>query len=237
MTAFMDKFDESKAAIQEEQAQLKNTIVMLLEHISRDIDDSSTIPTTEAMSEMEAAKNFKQKNLQTAQRTMESLQAERRKRERELDMLKSSEPKLRRELESLRTQMSEMEGESKQMSDIEGLRKKFEKTKNELHNLADGYNRRKVTMQQQVQVIAQELETVKKQLQSNETARELDDTEKTLKSKESKVFELKEGIDARTRETEYEGLKNNCLKSIEILNAAAVKANNDGPGSFAQAKY
>lgn len=238
MSEFMDKFEESKGAILDEQGNTRNTIVMLLEHISRDIEDSATIDdaSRQAMGEMEAAKNFKQKNLQTAQRTMESLQAERRKRERELEMLKSSEPKLAREVDTLTKTLKEMRGETKAMSDIDGLRRKFDKTKNELHSLSDGYNRRRTAMQQQVLLTSQEVEMLKKQLAGSETAKELEESEKQLKRKEETVFDLKEFIDSKTRDTEYEGLKNNCLKTIEILNTAAVKAS-DGYASYAQAKY
>lgn len=238
MSEFMDKFEESKGAILDEQGNTRNTIVMLLEHISRDIEDSATIDdaSRQAMGEMEAAKNFKQKNLQTAQRTMESLQAERRKRERELEMLKSSEPKLAREVDTLTKTLKEMRGETKAMSDIDGLRRKFDKTKNELHSLSDGYNRRRTAMQQQVLLTSQEVEMLKKQLAGSETAKELEESEKQLKRKEETVFDLKEFIDSKTRDTEYEGLKNNCLKTIEILNTAAVKAS-DSYASYAQAKY
>jgi hypothetical protein len=44
--------------------------------------------------------------------------------------------------------------------------------------------------------------------------------------KEKMIFELKDFIDMKSHETEYLALKNNCLKTIEILNVAAVKNNN-----------
>ena len=57
---------------------------------------------------MEDARTFKEKNLATAQRTMESLQQEKRKRERDLDLLRISEPKLVKELNGLKESISRM---------------------------------------------------------------------------------------------------------------------------------
>ena len=58
--------------------------------------------------EMEDQRTFKEKNLATAQRTMESLQAEKRKRERDLDLLRISEPKLVKELSGLKESIARM---------------------------------------------------------------------------------------------------------------------------------
>jgi len=74
MTAFMDKFDESRASVLDDQRVCKETIVALLEHISQGLDVSSNLPSREALSEMKDNKSFKEKNLATAERTMSSLQ-------------------------------------------------------------------------------------------------------------------------------------------------------------------
>ena len=58
--------------------------------------------------EMEDQKTFKERNLATAQKTMESLLAEKRKRERDLDLLRISEPKLLNELTKLKENISRM---------------------------------------------------------------------------------------------------------------------------------
>ena len=57
---------------------------------------------------MEDQKTFKERNLATAQKTMESLLAEKRKRERDLDLLRISEPKLLKELTNLKENISRM---------------------------------------------------------------------------------------------------------------------------------
>ena len=81
---------------------------------------------------------------------MESLEAEHRKREEELKLLEDSEPKLKKELKSLHEAMTGMKAESKAMSDVDGLKRKFEVTKSQLLQMTESYRTRKQAMHQQV---------------------------------------------------------------------------------------
>ena len=69
------------------------------------------MPSQDALGEMKDAKSFKEKNLATAEKTMETLQVELRKRKKELDMLQQSEPKLEKELNGLTEAMKRMKSE------------------------------------------------------------------------------------------------------------------------------
>ena len=80
-------------------------------YAGKGLEDSSNIPSQEMRGELETAKAFKQKNLETAQKTMETLSVEKKKRERELEMLRQSEPKLISELRNLREAMEKMRRE------------------------------------------------------------------------------------------------------------------------------
>ncbi len=199
-------------------------IVALLEHIGKGLEDSSNVPSQEMRGEMESARNFKEKNLATAQRTMDSLAAEKKKREKELEMLRSSESKLVNELSNLRDAMARMKNEMEDFQDIDRLRREFTDTKSRLQELKSVYIKRRDTMRQQIQSISIEHESCKKALQSNETARDLEDTEKRLKHYERGIFELKEFVDSKSRETDYEHVKAACLKLVEQLNTVSVRA-------------
>ena len=58
-------------------------------------------------------------------------------------------------------------------------------------------------MRQQIQSVSVEHETLKKSLNANDVARELEDTEKRLKHYERSIFELKDFVDTKSRETDY----------------------------------
>jgi len=237
MTAFMDKFDETREGVLADQQRCKDVVVALLEHISRGLEDSSSMPSQEAMGEMEEAKTFKEKNLATAKRTMESLQAERKKREKELELLRDSEPKLHKELGSLRENIARMQSEMRNFDDIQGLRSEFEATQQQLTELRHSYIKRRDALRQQVQAANAEHESAKRLLVNHDTARELDDTEKRLKHYERSIFEIKEFVDTKSRETDFENVKASCLKVLDNLNQMAIRQVQQGSSQFAQAKW
>jgi len=223
MTSFMDKFDETREGVLTEQQRAKDVIVALLEHISRGLEDSSSMPSQEAMGEMEETKTFKEKNLVTAKRTMESLVAEKKKREKELDLLRDSEPKLHKELASLRDNIARMQSEMRNFDDIQGLRTEFESTQQQLTELRHSYIKRRDALRQQVQAANAEHESAKRLLVNHDAARELDDTEKRLKHYERSIFELKEFVDIKSRETDFEFVKANVLKIQDALNGLIIR--------------
>jgi hypothetical protein len=68
MTAFMDKFDDTRNSMIADMEKTRHTIVALLEHIGKGIEDQTSMPSQEALGEMKDASSFKKKNLDTAQR-------------------------------------------------------------------------------------------------------------------------------------------------------------------------
>jgi chromosome segregation ATPase len=234
MTASIESFDENRNNILAEQKQLQYMIVALLEHIGKGLEDTTNIPTPEVMQEMESARQFKEKNFATAQKTMESLLAERKKREKELEMLKSSEPKLVNELNNLKENISKMKYEMEELSDLDKLRRDFNDIKIHLSELKTSYIKRRDTMRSQIQSVTLEHEALKKSLNANEISKELDDYEKRLKHNERNIFDIKEFVDVKSRETDFEHIKSICLKLSNTLNDLNVKSISNVSGYYGQ---
>jgi intraflagellar transport protein 74 len=230
MTAFMDKFESTKSAVLQDTENAQATVVALLEHMSRGIEDVANLPDQEMKGELDDVKSLKEKNLRTAERTMESLQVEERKRRKELDLLLQSEPKLKTELAGLKADMRRMSEEIEVFKDVNGMRREFEKTQQYLQEQKRVYVKRRDSMRQQVQALSVEHEGAKKALASHDIARELDDTEKRLKHYERAIFEIKEFVESKARESDFELIKSDCLKKLDLLNSLVVKASQEGPG-------
>lgn len=228
MTSFMDKFDDTRNGILMEQQEAKNTIVALLEHIGTGIEDSTNLPDADVKAEMEDAKIFKERNLATAKKTMESLTVERNKRQKELEMLRSSEPKLVREIAGLKEAMTKMNAEIKEFGNVEAVNRKFDRTQRELQDLRKSYIKRRDALRQQIQGISAESESLKKQLASHDTDKELEETEKRLKHYERTIFDIREFIESKTRETDYELVRGTCLRMTDSINKACVQASQTG---------
>ena len=76
-----------------------------------------------------------------------------------------------------------------------------------------------------------EYESLKKALASSEVAKEIEDTEKRLKHYERTIFELKEFVDSKSRETDFELVKAQCLRLVDTLNQEAIIASQQMPGA------
>ena len=225
MTQFMDSFPETRSQILHDQQAAQYMIVALLEHIGKGLEDSNNIPSQDMHEEMENAKTFKEKNLATAQKTMESLKIEKKKREKEWELLKSSEPKLKSELTNLRESIIRMKSEMEEFKDIDGLRRAFDNTQVQLQELKQSYIKRKESMKQQVNSISADHEALKKTLNASDIARDIDDTEKRLKHFERSIFELKEYIDSKSREIDYDVIKTNCMRLVNTINSNNIRNN------------
>ena len=135
--------------------------------------------------------------------------------------------------------MSRMHGEMKDFEDVQGMRNAFETTKHTLVDLRMQYQKRRDAMRQQVQQASVEHEAAKRAMTNHDTARELDDTEKRLKHYERSIFEIREFVASRSRETDYEAVKSSCVKIMGSLNDDAIKLAQQNPSfaSQAQAKW
>jgi predicted nucleic acid-binding Zn-ribbon protein len=121
------------------------------------------------------------------------------------------------ELSNLREVMSRMRAEMEDFKDLDGLRRDFDNTHAQLTELKQTYVKRKDAMRQQIQSITVEHETLKKSLNSHDIAREIDDTERILKQKERAIFDLKDFVDSKSRETDYGKLFISSLFNVPLL--------------------
>lgn len=195
-----------------------------------------------------------------AKDTMKQLLVERAKRERELELLRTSEPTITAELADLRAKMGRMRQEMEVFGDLERMRREHEATMAKLGELKQSYIKRRDTMRQQIQGVSVEFESLKKALAANETAKEIEETEKRLKVRlclfhelcvvlsllylwgcaqhfERGIFELREFVESKTRETDYELVKASCLKITNALNQAAIRQAQQVGGTGAGSAY
>jgi hypothetical protein len=84
------------------------------------------------------------------------------------------------------------------------MRKVFDATMQTLNEQKSSYHKRRDAMRQQVQALSVEHEGIKKSINAHDIARELDDTEKRLKHCERSIFELREFVDIKSREIDFE---------------------------------
>lgn len=88
------------------------------------------IPDAQTVEEMKDQQSFKQRNLETAMKTQQSLEAEKRRREEEIRKINELKPRMLKELDTLNERIVFMQQEMTAFEDIAGLRKNAERTTN-----------------------------------------------------------------------------------------------------------
>lgn len=223
MNNFFNNYEETYENLLKNKKETQYMIVALLEYISKNIEDSTNLPSQEAVLDMNDAKNFKLKNLETAQKTMENLIVEKKKREKEIEALNKSEPKLKDEIEKLKNEINRMENDIKQYEDIDKLHIDFNTIKSNLNNLKTQYVKRRDILKSQIQSISSEYENLKQKLNNDEIYLEFQDTEKKLRHYERQIFDLKESIDIKEKEIDFEHYKLTSLSLIDTINNFHIK--------------
>jgi len=222
MTQFLETYDKQKMDAIGDQVRTQATIVALLEHISTGINAGDENMSAEKLEEMKEEVTFKTKKLETSQQTIARLQEQRVKRVQEMDKINSLDEKIGAELKQLQEKITGMNDGMQSFEDIEGLRARATFTKDELEKLREKYISRRAAIKQQVAGLSAQVESNKKALAINETSKNLNSLEQKLRHYEQNIFSLKEYIETRGRETDFESLKGDVMKMVEQLNKKAV---------------
>ena len=223
MTGFLDKFSTAKEECLADQERTKATITALLEHISAGIGAKDSMPSTERLSEMKDEVSFKTKQLETSQQTMQRLQEQRVKRVQELEKINTLDEKIGVELKQLQEKMGTMKDEIKGFDDVEGLRNRATFTKDELEKLREKYIIRRSLIKQQVAALSAQVESTKKAMTKNETGKGLASLESKLRHYEQNIFNLKEFVEQKGRETDFLTLKEGVMDMTSKLNSMAIE--------------
>lgn len=218
ITEFIDKFDETKGELVREQEETQQRIVGLLEHISQGLESEGSMPDQARVKEMTLEASFKEQQLESSQATMQRLLQERETRVQEMEKIATLDQKISVELDTLHQKMESMQQEMTAFDDLEGLRRSAAESKAYLQEQMESYRKRVRDSREMVASMRREYETVKKELEDNETYKDLEDMENRMRKYAQTIFQLEEYIAAKSRETDYTSLKENVMSVSQQLN-------------------
>lgn len=226
MTAFLDAFPSKKDEELKAQRQTQLMIVKLLEHISQGmVKEDKLLPTANAsnLEEMKSDLTFKERQLESSVTTKQRLSMELQKRQAELDKVNTLDTKISLELSSLLQKMDTMGNDMGEFGKIDSLKEVHQQTKQYLQRMKQQYIRRRDAMKQQVNALNLQLENLKQETANHDTAKNLDALEQKLRHHEQNIFHLREYIDAKSREINYDHAKQDCFKMLQELNTLRIK--------------
>ena len=224
MTGFIDKFASTKETELGDQKQIQETIVALLEHISTGLKRENNMPSAGNASEMREDLSFKERQLESSQSTKARLQQELTKRNSELEKINTLDDKISVELTSLNEKIESMLGEMGDFNNIDGLRDSADSTRSHLQRMKQKYIRRRDSIKTQVQQLSSKYEQQKRGLVENDTAKGLEALEQKLRHYEQNIFHLREYIQTKEHETDFQKIKDDCSRMLDDLNQRVIQS-------------
>uniref|UniRef100_A0A8C2GX31 Intraflagellar transport 74 n=1 Tax=Cyprinus carpio TaxID=7962 RepID=A0A8C2GX31_CYPCA len=202
----------------------QSSIVALLEHSSRNLNRLQQLSavTAQELRSMQEDLSFKETEMQKSQSTAKGLSSESERLQQDLLKVEQLESKVSTELQTLRDQLKLMKQEIHTYRDLDALKAAGEDRKKRLQEDRVTLTQRKDTFKKIIHNMNEEYESLKNQLQENETHVELTNMERKWQHLEQNNFVMKEFIASKGVESDYRPVMKNVNKQLLEYNKILV---------------
>ncbi|XP_054042777.1 intraflagellar transport protein 74 homolog isoform X2 [Rissa tridactyla] len=226
MDNFLETFEEVKNQELERKAQIEANIVALLEHSSRNVNRMKQISsvTNQELKIMQEDLTFKSNEMQKSQSTAKNLLTESQKLQMDLQKMELLEGKMVDELASLKDKMEQTKTELEVYNNLPALKASGEEKKKRLQDDKEKLTKRSHAFKKVMEQLNTEYETLKRELQDNETHSQLTNLERKWQHHEQNNFMMKEFIATKSQESDYQPIMKNVRKLVTEYNKALIEA-------------
>ncbi|KAM4640412.1 intraflagellar transport protein 74 homolog isoform 2-T3 [Amazona ochrocephala] len=223
---FFETFEEVKNQELERKAQIEANIVALLEHSSRNVNRMKQISsvTNQELKIMQEDLTFKSNEMQKSQSTAKNLITESQKLQMDLQKMELLEGKMVDELASLQDKIEQTKMDLKVYNNLPALKASGEEKKQRLQDDKEKLTKRTHAFKKIMEHLNTEYETVKRDLQENETHSQLINLERKWQHHEQNNFMMREFIATKSQESDYQPIMKNVRKLVTEYNKALIEA-------------
>ncbi|XP_050799072.1 intraflagellar transport protein 74 homolog isoform X2 [Gopherus flavomarginatus] len=175
MDNFLETFEEMKTQELERKAQIEATVVALLEHSSRNVNRMKQISsvTNQELKIMQEDLTFKSNEMQKSQSTAKNLSTDSQRLRMDLQKMELLEGKMVDEQASLKEKIEQMTKDLEMYNNLPALKASGEERKKKLHEEKERLIKRRDAFKKIMAQLNAEYETLKTQLEENETHSQL----------------------------------------------------------------
>ncbi|KAJ6669487.1 hypothetical protein lerEdw1_000035 [Lerista edwardsae] len=223
---FLESFEETKNQELQRKVQLESNIVALLEHSSRNINRMKQISsvTNQELKIMQEDLTFKSNEMQKSQSTAKNLGTDSQRLRLDLQKMDLLEGKMGEELASLKEKIKQMTKDLELYNNLPALKRAGEEKKTKLQKEKETLTKRRDAFKKIMEQLNKEHESLKLQLQENETHAQLTNLERKWQHHEQNNFVMKEFIATKTQESDYRPIMKNVKKQIADYNKTLMEA-------------
>uniref|UniRef100_A0A8C3EV57 Intraflagellar transport 74 n=1 Tax=Corvus moneduloides TaxID=1196302 RepID=A0A8C3EV57_CORMO len=223
---FLETFADVKSQELERKAQIEANVVALLELTSRNLNHMKQISsvTNQELKIMQEDLTFKSNEMQKSQSTAKSLITESQKLQMDLQKMELLEGKMVGELASLKDKIEQTKAELEIYNNLPALKASGEEKKKKLQDDKEKLTKCSHAFKKIMEHLNAQYETLKKELQENETHSQLTNLERKWQHHEQNNFMMKEFIATKSQESDYQPIKKNVKKLVKEYNQALIEA-------------
>uniref|UniRef100_A0A8C7WMU1 Intraflagellar transport 74 n=1 Tax=Oryzias sinensis TaxID=183150 RepID=A0A8C7WMU1_9TELE len=223
---FIESFDEAKAEELQKQRQTQESIILLLEHCSRNTLRFRQVDavTASELKNMQEVLVSKETDVVQSESTARGLTAESRRLQQDLEKVQQLDGKITSELSGLQEQVSSMESELHTYRDLDTLKLTGEDRKKKLLEERALLSQRRDSFTQLLEDINSKYKDLKTKLQENETHTQLANLEKKWQHLEKNNFVMKEFIASKTQESDFAPVAKNVSQQLADYNSMLIKS-------------
>ncbi|KAJ8007479.1 hypothetical protein DPEC_G00117930 [Dallia pectoralis] len=226
MDSFLDTFDETKALEVERYRETQANIVTLLELSSKNINRMSQISSVTAteLKSMQEDLSFKETEMHKSQNTTKGLSSENIRLTQDLQKIQQLESKMSIEMSSLIQKIQAMTQELETYRNLNALKTAGEEKKKKLQTDGVSLTQRRDSFKKIMQKMNDKYETLKTQLQENETHAQLTNLERKWQHHEQNNFVMKEFIASKGMESDYRPVVKTVSRQLAGYNKILIDA-------------
>ncbi|XP_033028836.1 intraflagellar transport protein 74 homolog isoform X1 [Lacerta agilis] len=226
MDNFLESFEEAKNQELERKTQIEASIVAILEHSSRNVNRMKQISsvTNQELKIMQEDLTFKSSEMQKSQSTAKNLGTDSQRLRMDLQKMGLLEGKMVDELTSLKEKIEQMTKDLELYNNLPALKAAGEEKKKKLQEEKETLTKRRNAFKKTMEHLNREYESLKLQLQENETHSQLTNLERKWQHHEQNNFVMKEFIATKSQESDYRPIMKNVTKQIAEYNKTLIEA-------------
>ncbi|KAL0278856.1 UNVERIFIED_CONTAM: hypothetical protein PYX00_000548 [Menopon gallinae] len=218
MEQFMSTYEDSKNAEMKRIEELEGKIVIALEQMSKNIAGGGSLPSRDEFSALIENLSMKQEELQKSKLTVEELARKQQELTKNVEKVENLEIKIQNEIASITEKLTTMTEEIKVFVDLDKLRGEAQEKRNKLLREREDLLEAKPSLISTKEELQRENEELLKDLNENETYVQLNNLEKKLQLLEQGNLSMREFIQSKRTEMDYEPIRENALKLVNDYN-------------------
>jgi len=224
MTEFIDNFESLRAAEIKQMHEIEANIAAILEKTSFNLSQNTELPTVEEFESMKMDQAIKENQLGMAKDTLVRVQNEYEQRMNELKNLDTLEENIQRQVKALKEKMAGMQGEiHNKFNNIDQVRANKERRRNKLFKDRDELANLRQKLKDELNSVSYDYELRKQKMTLHEQYGALTELEKKISQNEGSLYNMKQFIQTKTVDMNYQPLKDDCLSLMQQINQLLVK--------------